>query len=151
MQLFLARNRTACGSRDILCGQPDGFAQILHFAHFTEPVAEADALHRAGGVLDEAFGHRAAKAVEDAGVFRGDGAARARGAGQHQLLVKRLDGVDVDDFGGNPLGLQQLCGIERFCDHDAAGKNRNVAARLQQVAFAERERGAFVENRSSRR
>ena len=56
-----------------------------------------------------------------------------------QLLIQRLDGVDVDDPCINAPFFQQLAGLDRLGHHQAGGHNGDVLAVAQDNALAQLE------------
>ncbi len=80
-----------------------------------------------------------AQTADDAVLLGGDDPAALLGGLEDDLLVQRLDGVDVDDPGVDALGSQLLRGNAGFVDHQAGGDDGNVAALGDLLALADLE------------
>ena len=81
-----------------------------------------------GAVLGHQLSHSAAQAAQNGGLFGGDNGAGFPGCFQNQLRIQGLDGVHIDDAGGNALCGQNLPGLAGHAHHDAGGDDRHVAA-----------------------
>ena len=69
----------------------------------------------------------------------GDDAARLLRSLHDKLRVKGLDGVHIDNAGGNTVVLQRLSSLHRLRHHDAGRDYRDVLAVAENSALAELE------------
>jgi len=91
--------------------------------------------HRA--VLRDELGNSSAETAQHVRLFRGDDGAGLLGSLQNQLGVERLDGVHVDDAGGDAVLGEQLARGERHLDVHADGDDRDVGAVREHGALAQ--------------
>ena len=98
-----------------MCGLADGGSiqavlcqQVPCGAGAAEHILHAHAAHGGGQLLGQDGAHGFAQTADDVVLLGGDHLAALFGRLQDDLLVQRLDGVDVDDAGMDALGGQLL-------------------------------------------
>ena len=69
----------------------------------------------------------------------GDDLAALPGSLEDDVLIQRLDGVDVDDAGVDALGGQGLGGLAGLVDHQAGSHDGNITALGELLALADLE------------
>lgn len=99
-----------------------------------------------GAVLAEELGHGGTQTADDVVLLGGDDGTGLLGGGQEQLLIQGLDGVEVQDPGGDALGGEDVGGLQGHLDHHAHGHDGHVLAVTQGDALAQLEVVAGMES-----
>ena len=127
-----------------MCGLADGGSiqavlcqQVPGGAGAAEHILHAHAAHGGGQLLGQDGAHGFAQTADDVVLLGGDHLAALFGRLQDDLLVQRLDGVDVDDAGMDALGGQLLGSDAGLVDHQAGGDDGNVIALGDLLALAD--------------
>ena len=104
-----------------------------------EGVLDAHTAHRGGQLLTEEGTDRLSQAADDTVLFAGNDPAAGLGAVQHQFLVQRLHGSQVDHPDGDALGGQQLGGVQGLGHHEAVCQDGGIGALPKDLALADLE------------
>src|SRR5437879_5131213 len=102
--------------------------QFISLSRLSERVADGDEFLRSGDILCEEFRDGAAEPALHLMVFGGDDRPGLAGRFQDNVVVKRLDGVHVDQTDADSLGCEHLFSQDRLPDLEAAGDDREVVA-----------------------
>ena len=95
------------------CVQTELLQQVPCGAGAAELVLHADAADRGRQLLAEQGTDSLAQTADDVVLLGGDDLAALPGSLEDDVLIQRLDGVDVDDAGVDTLGGQGLGGLDR--------------------------------------
>ena len=110
---------------------------VLGLARAAKEVVDPVADHRDRAALGQQGTDRLPQPADDAVLLAGDDTACLPGGGDQQLLVQRLDGVDIDDPGVDTLLGQDLGRVPGHAHHHAGGYDGHVLARAQEGALAQ--------------
>ena len=119
------------------CIQTVQLEQVPCGAGAAELVLHAHAADRSRQLLAQDGADGLAQTADDAVLLGGDDLAALLGGLEDDLLIQRLDGVDVDDPGVDALGGQLLGSQAGLVDHQAGSDDGNVAALGDLLALAQ--------------
>lgn len=90
-----------------------------------------------GEVLGQEGRDCGAQSSHNTVLLGGDEAAGLFGSGEQGLAIQGLYGVEVQDAGGDSLGLEQFRRGQRALDHEAGGADGEVLALAQLGGLSE--------------
>ena len=108
-------------------------------AGLTEYVVDTDPAHLCGLLLGKKLGNCTAETADHGSFLHGDDLSCLRSAAEDQLLIERLDGMDVDDFRADALFRKLLSRDKGRIHAEACGYDRYVRSFSQKNAFSDLE------------